>query len=138
MPSDAAPQIGGMSIEKATIKVMYALRDFLQASPDPRGVAPVGGEIRLWEVSAAGISERTIHKFEDHEQTAAAVRARVQREGLGYTTAEGLLGGEDLLKAQAELEAKTPLASSPATVAAGDGMSRQQRRQMERQARRRA
>lgn len=116
VPPGFMPHLDGKTLPRQLVQIFEALQRFGEARPDLQ--IKIGGELLAFEVSRDGITQRTIHRFADYEQTkhaGAAVRARVMRGDLQVSVADGLVPVADMEDA-----------------ATGKALTRQQRRQLER------
>lgn len=123
--SNARVQDPQLSIDA---RLVETIKNIGQHFRDTKDSARVGGEINAIEITANGMSFRTLYRFPDIDEmrhASAATLARVARGDLRVSVADGLTPTADTVYTD-RAEALRPAAAVP--------MSRQQRRAAEREA----
>jgi hypothetical protein len=132
LPADFLPrEAPSVSLERRMIATIKAIDSYFVAEPEMSHGQRVGGEIALTEVTEFGISHRIVHRFDNYEQTrhaAAAVMGRLNREDIDGLQAvrDGTLSTSEAICSET---------GKPLTAAAPARLSRAERRQAERLAR---
>ncbi len=133
-------------LEKRMIGVIQAIDRYFVAEPGINHGQRVGGEITLTEVTPDAITSRVVFRFPNYEQVrhaAAAVSARMQRGQIDGAAAvrKGLISADEAVWSETGLPMKATIGATrvaPMTIAApAHPMSRQERRRLEREARKR-
>lgn len=129
-PQEQLP-LRGVTPERGLLALMQAHR---RRGETIEGCAKIGGEVIFTTLTPAGVSTRTVHRFADYDSDAhagAAVTARMDRGERPIDLNQAITHVADAVDGR-QLTA-TPAAEGGATVA---NLSRQQRRQLEREQRR--
>lgn len=83
VPDRFKPKLSAaQSLDAQLVAVVQGIGRCFEADPDTWCGQHIGGEIRVTDVSQKGLSHRTVHRFETHEQdrsAAAAIVARIER-----------------------------------------------------------
>jgi hypothetical protein len=132
--SKACVQDENLSIDKRLVETILNVGQHFRETNDP---ARIGGEINAVEITAAGMSFRTLHRFADYEEmrhASAATLARVVRGDLRVSVADGLVPIDEVIYAETGESIQQPARTTPAAPVGQQSMTRQQRRQAEREA----
>ena len=134
--SKACVQDTKLSIDERLVATIKNIGQHFKDTKDP---ACVGGEVNAVEITAAGMSFRTLHRFPDFEEmrhASAATLARVVRGDLRVSVADGLVPIDEVIYTETgESIQPRPANDRPAKPpGAAVPMSRQQRRAAEREA----
>jgi hypothetical protein len=119
LPPERFPATSELTPEETHVAIIQAIGRLFADYPSEMGGARVGGEVVSWTITPEGMEQRTLHRFADYDETqaaGAAVAARVFRGELPVDVKGGLVPMDRVVNAAAKV-------------------SRQERRRMERQAR---
>ena len=93
LPAEYIPAPDGFTTDEHLVAIIKGAGRCFADNPAAMGPIRVGGEVLAVDITPQGISTRTLHRFEDYEQTrhaAAAIVGRVVRGDLHVSVADGL------------------------------------------------